>query len=55
MDNYTITLNKAQLDIVMEALGEIPLKRSMPVFNEINNQFVTQVNKAQGEKKDNDA
>lgn len=46
MDKYTITLNKAQLDIVMKALGELPLKESLPVFNEINGQFIKQEQEA---------
>lgn len=45
MDNFTITLTKAQLDLVMEALGEIPLKRSFQVFTEINNQYIAQTKK----------
>ena len=39
---YTIKLNKQMLDIVMKALGELPLKESLPVFNSINEQFVAQ-------------
>lgn len=39
---FTIKLNKQMLDIVMKALGELPLKESLPVFNSINEQFVAQ-------------
>ena len=39
---YTIKLNKQMLDIVMKALGELPLKESLPVFNEINAQYIKQ-------------
>ena len=42
MEKYTIELNKAHLDTVMKALGELPLKESLPVFNEINGQFIEQ-------------
>lgn len=42
MKTYTITLTKEHLDTVMKGLGELPLKESLPVFNEINNQFIKQ-------------
>ena len=41
--DYTITLNKQMLDIVMKALGELPLKESLPVFNSINEQYIAQI------------
>ena len=47
MDKYTIVLTKAFLDIVMEGLSELPLKKSMSVFNEINQQFVSQLPQAE--------
>lgn len=43
--SYTITLNKQMLDVVMKALGELPLKEAMPVFTDINNQFIEQTKK----------
>ena len=43
MDKYKFELDKQQLDIIMKALGELPLKESLPVFNEINNQYITQI------------
>ena len=43
MDKFNIELTRAQLDIIMKALGELPLKESLPVFNEINNQYITQI------------
>lgn len=42
---YMIELTKEQLDIVMKALGELPLKESLDVFNTINNQFIEQSQK----------
>lgn len=39
---FTIKLNKQMLDIVMKALGELPLKESLATFNAINEQFVAQ-------------
>ena len=42
MEKYTITLTKQMLDTVMKALGELPLKEALPVFNEINNQYIAQ-------------
>jgi len=42
MDKYKFELGKQQLDIIMKALGELPLKESLPVFNEINNQYIAQ-------------
>ena len=41
----TFTLDKQQLDVIMKALGELPLKESLPVFNAINNQFIEQTKK----------
>ena len=40
---YIFKLNKQQLDTVMEALGELPFKKSSAVFNEINNQYLAQL------------
>ena len=40
---YMIELTKEQLDIVMKALGELPLKESLPVFNDINAQYIEQI------------
>ena len=40
---FTIKLNKASLDIIMKALGELPLKESLPVFNSINEQYIAQI------------
>ena len=45
MDKFYIELTRAQLDIIMKALGELPLKESLPVFNEINNQYIEQTKK----------
>lgn len=42
MNEFVITLKKEELDIVMRALGELPLKDSLPVFNTINTQFIQQ-------------
>lgn len=42
MEIYTIELSEDQWNIVMEGLGELPLKRSLPVFEEINNQYIAQ-------------
>ena len=42
MEKYTIVLTRAMLDIVMKGLGELPLKEALPVFNEINNQYIAQ-------------
>ena len=47
MKTYTITLTKEQLDVVMKALGELPLKESLLVFNEINGQFIKQEQEGQ--------
>ncbi len=47
MNKFTITLTKDQLDLVMEALGELPLKRSINVFTAINQQFIDQTNKVE--------
>jgi len=47
MKKYTITLTKEHLDIVMKALGELPLKESLLVFNEINGQFIKQEQEGQ--------
>ena len=43
VDKYIIKLDKQQLDIIMKALGELPLKESLPVFNEINGQYIEQI------------
>ena len=43
MNEFNISLSKEQLDIIMKALGELPLKESLPVFNEINRQYLIQV------------
>ena len=43
MEKYKFELTKAMLDIVMKGLGELPLKESLPVFNEINAQFINQL------------
>ena len=40
---FAIVLTKEALDIVMKALGELPLKESLPVFNEINTQYIKQI------------
>ena len=40
---FTIKLNKQMLDIIMKALGELPLKESLPVFNSINEQYIAQI------------
>ena len=48
--DYTIKLNKQMLDIVMRALGELPLKESMPVFNVINEQYIEQTKEKTKEK-----
>lgn len=45
MDKFKFELNKQMLDIVMKALGELPLKESLPVFNEINSQYIEQTKK----------
>lgn len=45
MEKYLIELTKSQLDIIMKALGELPLKESLPVFNEINRQYIEQTKK----------
>ena len=45
MENYTFTLTKQQLDIVFKALGELPLKESILVFTELNNQCMSQIEK----------
>lgn len=49
---YAIELNKQQLDTVMKALGELPLKEAFPVFDSINRQFIAQSGKAEGQDKD---
>lgn len=43
MDSFTLTLNKAQLDVVIGGLGELPLKVSGPVMQAI----AAQLQKAQ--------
>ena len=45
MDKFTITLNKQALEIVMKGLGELPLKEALPVFNDINAQYIQQTQK----------
>lgn len=49
---YAIELSKQQLDTVMKALGELPLKEAFPVFDSINRQFIAQSGKAEGHDKD---
>lgn len=44
MDKYKFELDKQQLDVIMKALGELPLKEALPVFNAVNAQFVAQIN-----------
>ena len=44
-----IKLTKEQLDIVMKGLSELPLKESLSVFEEINNQFLAQTQKKETE------
>ena len=39
---YTLVLNKSQLDIIGNALAELPFKFAAPVLNEINRQFAEQ-------------
>ena len=43
MDRFSITLSKPELDVIMKALGELPLKESLPVFNSINEQYIAQI------------
>jgi hypothetical protein len=38
----TYTFTKTQLDIIGNALAELPFKFSAPVLNEINRQFAEQ-------------
>ena len=45
MDKFTFTLTKEQLDTVFKALGELPLKESILVFTELNNQCMNQLEK----------
>ena len=40
--NYTFTLEKQELDIIMKALGELPLKESYAVFEKLNDQYLAQ-------------
>lgn len=44
MEKYKFELDKQQLDIIMKALGELPLKEALSVFNVVNAQFVAQIN-----------
>ena len=39
---YTFTLTKSQLDMIGNALAELPFKFSAPLLNEINRQFSEQ-------------
>jgi hypothetical protein len=39
---FTITLTRAQLDIIGTALGELPFKIAAPLFNDINQQITDQ-------------
>lgn len=48
MGTYEIKLNKTELDIVMKALGELPMKESFSVFNSINAQYIAQRKKEEG-------
>ena len=48
---YIIKLSPEHLSVISEALGEMPLKKSMAVFNLINNQVIEQdIQAAQTEK-----
>ena len=49
---YMIKLNQQMLDTVMKALGELPLKEALPVFNEINGQFISQISKPETVKEE---
>ena len=40
--NYTIILEKQELDTIMKALGELPLKESYAVFEKLNDQYLAQ-------------
>ena len=42
MQKFIIELSREQLDKVMKALGELPLKESYETFNVINEQFIQQ-------------
>ena len=41
--NYTFVLNKQELDVVIKALGELPLKESYAVFEKFNDQYLAQI------------
>ena len=45
MENFTFSLSRQELDVVMKALGELPLKEALPVFNQINEQYIKQIKK----------
>lgn len=42
LNNYTLTLNKQGMDIIVAALAEMPYKHSQPVMDEAMRQFVAQ-------------
>lgn len=47
MNKFVIVLSKEYLDIVIKGIAELPLKEALPVFNEINNQYIKQVENIQ--------
>lgn len=40
--DYTLTLNKAGMDVIVAALSELPYKHAKPVLDEAMRQFVAQ-------------
>jgi hypothetical protein len=54
MEKYIIELTIDQLNAVMKGLGELPLKESLPTFNEINNQYISQKQRDKSNKEASD-
>lgn len=42
MNTYTLTLPREYIEVILQGLGELPLKVSGPVFTAIQNQLVSQ-------------
>jgi hypothetical protein len=40
--NYTLTLTEQQINVILQLLGEAPLKMSLPIYNVIQQQLAEQ-------------
>lgn len=55
MDKFKVELTIAELDIIGQALGKLPLEQSMNVFVNLQNQFAAIQAKKNADPKDKNA